>query len=214
VSAGHPPAPWRLHGRAIVVPALVPVERARIEVPAGVEIVPVAPGLTAGGLIAVTYEEGSTLTYSELIASPALVRSGRHVGGWISHIWVDSEHSVSGGRSIWKLPKELASFSHDRRDDGTQRFEATDANGVPLVRLAAGAPRLTAPAALPAAVPMISVEAGAHFFTLGRSSMRTGLARVRVEITADSPFASAGLRPSPVAVVGYASLVMPAARPI
>jgi len=214
VNAGHPPAPWRLHGRAIVVPALVALERARTEVPADVEVVPVAPGLTAGGLIAVTYEEGSTLTYSELIASPALVRSGRRVGGWISHIWVDSEQSVSGGRSIWKLPKELASFSHERRSDGTQRFEATDENGVPLVRLAASAPRVTAPVPLPAAVPMISGEAGSHFFTLGRSSMRVGPARVRVEITADSPFASAGLRPSPVTLAGHASLVMPAARPI
>ena len=214
MSAGHPPAPWRLHGRAIVVPALVPVERARIEVPADVQVVPVAPGLTAGGLIAVTYEEGSTLTYSELMACCALVRSGNRVGGWISHIWVDSEESVSGGRSIWKLPKQLARFSHERRDDGTQRFGAWSHSGVALVRLAAGTPRATPPVPLPAIVPMLSGAAGAHFSTTGRSALCAGPARVRTEITADSPFASLGLRPSPVAMAGHARLVMPAARPV
>jgi len=195
----------------VVVPALVPIECARRVIPDALEIVPVVPGHTLGGLIAVTYERGSTLTYSELIASAGLVRSGRHVGGWISHIWVDSQESVNGGRSIWKLPKELAEFDLDRRPDGTQRFAAR-AGGATLVRIAAAAPRVAAP--LSAVVPMISGsdDAAQHWFTLGRSSLRAGLARVKVEIPPESPFAGLGLRPAAVGIAGHARLVMDAAR--
>jgi hypothetical protein len=209
----HPPAPWRLAGPAVVVPALVPLERAREVVPRDAQVVPVAPGRTLGGLIAVTYEQGSTLTYSELVASAALVRAGRRIGGWISHIWVDSEASVSGGRSIWKLPKELAEFALDRPGDGVQRFTAR-AEGATLVRIAAAPPRLRAP--LGGLVPMISASDGGarHWFTLGRSGLRSGPARVKVEIPADSPFAELGLRPLPVAIAGRAKLVMDAARRI
>ena len=173
------------------------------------QVVPVAPGLTAGGLIAVTYEQGSTLTYSELVVSTALVRAGRSVGGWISHIWVDSEQSVNGGRSIWKLPKELASFRHD---PPARRFEAS-ADGVTLLRVAAAAPRFRSPVALPAVVPVVSGTAGSHWFTFGRSGLRAGAARVRVEIPPESPLAALGMRPAALGVSGHATLTMGAARP-
>jgi hypothetical protein len=194
------------------VPALVPLENARRAVPSSLQVVPVAPGHTMGGLIAVTYSDpDSTLNYSELIACPALVRSGRHVGGWISHIWVDDQQSVNGGRGIWKLPKELAEFQVDRRDDGSQRFAAR-ADGTTLVRIAAARPRLRAP--LTSLVPMISASDGGatHWFTLGRSTLRAGPARVSVDIPPESPFADLGLKPAPVATAGRAKLVMDAAR--
>ena len=205
----HPPAPWRLGGPAIVIPALVPVEAARRFVPPDAQVLPVAPGLTAGGLIAVTYESGSTLTYSELIVSAALVRAGRSVGGWISHIWVDSERSVNGGRSIWKLPKELASFRHE---PAARRFSAS-AGGTTLVRIAAAAPTLRPPVAVPAVVPMVSGTSGSHWFTLGWSALRASPARVRVEIPPESPVAALGLRPASVGLAGRATLTMGAARP-
>lgn len=207
----HPPAPWRLGGPAIVVPLLVPVERARAFVPDDVPIVPAAPGRTVGALIAVTYEQGSTLTYSELIAAPATVRGGARVGGWISHIWVDDEQSVSGGRSIWKLPKDLASFALDRRPDGTQRFSAR-ASGAELVRVTAARPRFTASLPAPAPVPMISGGEGSHFFTLGRSCLSGGPARVRVEVPTGSPLEALAFRPAPVGLAGRARLVMDAPR--
>ena len=209
----HPPAPWRLGGPAVVVPALVPIEQARRVVPSSLAVVPVAPGHTLGGLIAVTYEPGSTLTYSELVVHAGLVRSGSRVGGWISHIWVDSQESVNGGRSIWKLPKEMASFELDRRPDGSQRFAAR-AEGATLVRIAAAAPRVRVP--LASLVPMVSASDGGakHWFTLGRSALRAGPARVNVEIPAESPLAGLGLKPAPVATAGRAKLVMGAARRI
>jgi hypothetical protein len=209
---GHPPAPWRLGGPSVVVPALVPLERARSAIAADLQVVPVAPGRTLGGLIAVTYEPGSTLSYSELAVVAGLVRSGRHVGGWISHIWVDSQESVNGGRSIWKLPKDLADFVLERRADGSQRFAAR-AGGATLVRIEAAAPRGRAP--LGSLVPMISAsDDGEHWFTLGRSGMRAGPARAKVDIPAESPLADLTLRAAAVGIAGHARLVMGAPRRI
>lgn len=205
---GHPPPPWRLGGPAIVVPVLVPLARARAFVPRDVRVVPVAPGYTAGGLIAVTYERGSTLEYSELVVAAALVRAGRRWGGWISHIWVDSESSVNGGRSIWRLPKDLATFGHDP----ARRFEAV-AGGTTLVRIAAAEPCLLAPAPLPSVVPMVSGSEGSRWFTLGRSVLRAGPARVRVEVPPASPLAELAMRPAPVGLAGRATLVMDAPCP-
>jgi acetoacetate decarboxylase len=213
VSVAHPAAPWRLAGPCVVVPLLVPVARARRFVPGDVQIVPAAPGRTLGTLIGVTYETGSTLAYSELLVVCATVRSGNRVGGWISHIWVDDEQSVSGGRSIWKLPKDLAEFTLDRRADGTQRFAAR-ADGATLVRLAAAPPRFRASLPAAAPVPMISGAERARFFTLGRSGLSAGLARVRVDVPPDSPLADLGFTAAPVGVSGRAQLVMDAARPI
>lgn len=208
----HPPAPWRLAGPAIVVPALVPLAAARRFVPRHARVVPVAPGLTAGALVAVTYEHGSTLAYSELVVAAALVRAGRAIGGWISHIWVDSDASVNGGRAIWRLPKEPASFRHEATDDGPRRFEASAA-GTPIVRIAAATPRMRPPAPLPAVVPMVSGTRDAQWFTLGRSRLAAAASRVRVEIPPESPLAALGLRPSPVGAVGRAQLTMGPPRP-
>jgi hypothetical protein len=202
-----------LAGPCIVVPLLVPVERARRFVPGDVQIVPAAPGRTLGALIGVTYEPGSTLSYSELLVVCASVRSGDRVGGWISHIWVDDEQSVSGGRSIWKLPKNLADFTLDRPGNGTQRFTARS-DGATLVRIAAGSPRFRAALPTAAPVPMISGADGTRFFTLGRSGLSAGPARVRVEVPPDSPLAELGFTAAPVGVSGRAQLVMDSPRPI
>jgi hypothetical protein len=75
------------------------------------EIVSVFPGKTLGGVYLSTYKAGSILQYNELIVMGALVRYGRKLGAWISHIYVDNPDSVAGGREIWGLPKQLAEFS-------------------------------------------------------------------------------------------------------
>ncbi len=75
---------------------------------------------TAGGAVRpkgvygatfVSYEEGSPLTYSELLVARALPSSagkGRKVS--ITDIWVDSPASVAGGRELWAIPKGLCDF--------------------------------------------------------------------------------------------------------
>jgi hypothetical protein len=57
-----------------------------------------------GGIFLADYT-GGTLAYHELIVFSGLV---------VSHIYVDSEESMRGGREIWKLPKEMAEFTWSR----------------------------------------------------------------------------------------------------
>lgn len=70
----------------------------------------------------VSYEEPSPLTYHELLvarttkAKPAGSASDRRPDGGsrravtITDIWVDSESSQAGGRTLWAIPKELCDF--------------------------------------------------------------------------------------------------------
>jgi acetoacetate decarboxylase len=63
------------------------------------------------GAAFVSYEEGSPLTYSELLVARP-IRSdehGRRVT--ITDIWVDSPASVAGGRELWAIPKGLCDFT-------------------------------------------------------------------------------------------------------
>jgi hypothetical protein len=63
------------------------------------------------GAAFVSYEEGSPLTYSELlVARPVTTEEhGRRVS--ITDIWVDSPASVAGGRELWAIPKGLCDFT-------------------------------------------------------------------------------------------------------
>jgi len=64
------------------------------------------------GAAFVSYEEGSPLTYSELlVARPVRADGGRRVR--ITEIWVDSPASMAGGRELWAIPKGLADFELD-----------------------------------------------------------------------------------------------------
>jgi acetoacetate decarboxylase len=66
------------------------------------------------GAAFVTYEEGSPLTYLELLVAHLVDARGRKVR--ITDIWVDSEESLAGGRSLWAIPKDLAKLElSDRR---------------------------------------------------------------------------------------------------
>lgn len=106
----YPPAPWNLQGRAIQTLHLVDLENSRPFVPPELEIISILPGKTLGGTYISAYESGSILEYNELIVVAALVRYQGKIGAWISHIYVDNEDSVAGGREIWGLPKEMAEF--------------------------------------------------------------------------------------------------------
>jgi hypothetical protein len=49
------------------------------------------------------------MQYRELMAT-LLVRKGSRIMPTITHIWVDSPASLAGGRELWGIPKELATF--------------------------------------------------------------------------------------------------------
>ncbi|HET6626287.1 MAG TPA: acetoacetate decarboxylase family protein [Nocardioidaceae bacterium] len=71
------------------------------------------PGLY--GAAFVDYQEGGVLAYRELLVA-RLARDGMLPRVTITDIWVDSEASRDGGRSLWAIPKELADLDvGDRR---------------------------------------------------------------------------------------------------
>ncbi len=76
------------------------------------------------GAAFVSYEEGSPLTYLELLVARLLDARARQVR--ITDIWVDSADSMAGGRSLWAIPKDLAELElDDRRLGPTSHTEFT-----------------------------------------------------------------------------------------
>lgn len=110
----YPQAPWTLQGYAIQTLQPLDIDSVRPLIPSELEIIPVWPGKTLGGVYLSHYGSGSVLEYSELIVIAALVTHKGKFGGWVSHIYVDNPDSVAGGREIWGLPKELAEFTWEK----------------------------------------------------------------------------------------------------
>lgn len=109
----YPPPPWTLQGYAFQTVNLFDIDYCRSFIPSELQIISVLPGKTLGGVYFSSYQSGSVLEYNELIVVPALVRYQEKIAAWVSHIYVDNEDSVAGGREIWGLPKELANFTWD-----------------------------------------------------------------------------------------------------
>ena len=162
----HPPPPWFLTGELIVVPALVKPR-------------------ALGGVMLADYRSG-TLVYRELIVfSHATTR-----GMVVSHIYVDDEQSLQGGRQVWGLPKELAEFEYT-----PTRFVARQGDNTLLearIRRRPGRIPLLMPA------PIVS-DAG---MTIGRARINAGPALVTLDVPPSSPFASLGLSGTHLALAG------------
>jgi len=96
---GYPAAPWQMVG-SLWLSLFMLKEDADDLRPKGVY-----------GAAFVSYEEGSELTYSELLVAHQ-VGSGQHAKRvTITDIWVDSPASVAGGRELWAIPKGLGDFT-------------------------------------------------------------------------------------------------------
>ncbi len=105
------PAPWTLKGYAVQTLQWLDLDQVRPLIPPQFKIISPGFNQTLGGLYFSRYQSGSILQYNELIVISGLVSYSGQWGGWISHIYVDDEDSVAGGREIWGLPKELAEFN-------------------------------------------------------------------------------------------------------
>ena len=105
-AVAYPPAPWDMVGQLWLTLFRLrePVDERR---PAGVY-----------GAAFVRYEEGSPLTYGELlVARPVTTNEhGRRVT--ITDIWVDSPASIAGGRELWAIPKQLCDFDFETTRTG------------------------------------------------------------------------------------------------
>ena len=202
----YPPPPWNLRGEAAILAAPVRVADARrFDVPAGARLLS-AGGWTLGGVLLARYDETATLPYHELIVFSGLALAGGRPGFVVSHIYVDSPASVRGGREIWGLPKELASFTWSPKDVRVEQ------DGRPLLaaRLRRRAPRLV----LPLVAPVAGDRAGVTVHAAGTGRMRAALALARLEVPPASPFAGLGLDGSRAGVAGdRLDLRFPGARP-
>ena len=71
------------------------------------------PGEEAGvfAVAFIGYEPGGTLAYSELLVARRADEGGLALT--VRDLWVDSAESREGGRALWGLPKEMATFVRD-----------------------------------------------------------------------------------------------------
>lgn len=123
MSTPYPTPPWKLHGQAHVHAFLVPAS-ALPATPAGFKpLVLAGRGIVIAGWV--DYQGGSVLRYGELFAAVAGF-VGRRPTGVVTHMWVDSEPSMAGGRELWGYPKELASFALEIAPGGTGVAHAGD----------------------------------------------------------------------------------------
>lgn len=107
-SGAYPPAPWRLTGEAHVSFWLIDRDKVASSLPPAAKPFQLGPRclITTGW---VKYTPPGILAYHELLFSIP-VRSSVGWGVTIPLIWVDSPASLSGGRELWHIPKQLAEW--------------------------------------------------------------------------------------------------------
>jgi hypothetical protein len=161
-----PPAPWRLQGQIWTGCYDVGTHLA---LPDGLTSL-----LNPNWLILIVgrYLAG-TLRYDELIIG-ALVRRGLRVGIHFHAIWVDDEVSLWGGRYIWGIPKELATFTWN-----ADTVQITDERGL-IVTLTVNAHAARAPWLWMPAPGFFGFQDGRCLYTLTRTHARVGTSRIYV----------------------------------
>ncbi len=223
MSNDFPPAPWVLRGQMYFSVWMVPAERLQVRVDPAFELLTVA-GRACVAACFVDYQEGSVLTYGELFGAVSVKPRGSHrYGMTATHMWVDSEPSLRGGRALWGMPKELARFELDHRPPGGAFAGACwDPEGRELARV-----RFQSLAALPRSVripfllPNLQVLHGrVHAPKAPQALIRFSPRVLRGadwSIPADSPLASlgiAGARPWVSCQVRDFEWNLPAATPV
>ncbi|MBD1911641.1 MULTISPECIES: acetoacetate decarboxylase family protein [unclassified Leptolyngbya] len=183
----YPAAPWSLQGRALVSVQTVDVAAMREFLPAALDVIQIFPGKTLGGVYLSSYEEGSVLTYNELIVFCGLTRYGDRIGPWVTHIYVDNPRSVAGGREIWGLPKEMASF---RWTAGENPQVAVYQDDQLLCRLKYHSQFPGVPVSLPPFLGAFSLLHSNFVWFKAQGRAKTHLLMgAEVEVPSDSPFA-------------------------
>jgi hypothetical protein len=187
VSTAYPPEPWRLRGDLHMSVFLVPLAEVPLDLP------PRCRPIRLGRFGVVTtawviYRPGGVLAYDELM-SMVLVRDRWRPRPTITHIWVDSIVSRDGGRALWGIPKELATFERSADRFAAASAEAPIATGT--VR-----PRLRVPGRVPSRFHVVQTLAGAAKVTAVRARARLALSRAEFDVDATGPLGFlAGHRP-------------------
>jgi hypothetical protein len=176
----YPPEPWHLGGVLHASVWRVPVAELPVTFTPGVR-----PSVWLGRVTLVTawviYEPGGVLDYHELMAVVRVRLKGRTLNT-VTHIWVDNVSALIGGRELWGIPKELATF---RFNDGSGFEAVAAANGHRIASLRFS-PRLTLPGWWRFSLPTAQQLAGRVKVAEVQSLSRLQLGR------ADWDFAPAG----------------------
>jgi Acetoacetate decarboxylase (ADC) len=196
-SQDYPPAPWRLRGQMYFSIWMVPAERVQVRLDPAFELLTFA-GRACAAACFVDYQEGSVLTYGELFGALSVkARDSGHRGLTVTHMWVDSERSMRGGRALWGMPKEMARFELAHQPPGTGTFAGAgwDARGGELARVRfkalGGLPRLVR---IPLGLPNLQVLQGRVHAPKGAIHFSPRLLRgAEWSIPAESPLASLGI---------------------
>jgi hypothetical protein len=195
-SNDYPPAPWVLRGQMYFSVWWVPLERVQVRLHPAFELLSPA-GRVCVAACFVDYQEGSVLTYGELFGAVSVkVRGTRRHGLTVTHMWVDSERSLHGGRALWGMPKELARFELDHAPpEGTFAGACWDPRGGELARARFKAlpgllPRFVR---LPLELPNLQVLQGKAHAPRGPIRFSPQLLRADWSIPAQSPLASLGI---------------------
>ncbi len=200
----YPPPPWRLIGTTttLVAASLIDVAQARQYIPDDLEIVEFGRGRTVGAIGLVNYGPRSVFSYNELVVICGLARAGGRIGGWISHIWVDSTRSQAGGQEMFGLNKQLASFTRIVKD-GQVRIEVESEEG-PL--LTATTPKVGWAPALPGRGNAFGTVNGDRRLLEFTSVVRFRPTSTRLVIPDHAPFAHLGLAKPFFSVSGQAKV--------
>ncbi len=166
----YPPAPWRLRGGAWL--GLFAADPP-VTLPYGLQHV--LPSRSA--VVALLRYLQGTLQYDELMIG-SLVRHGLRAGLHVDHIWVDDAQSLQGGRQIWGLPKELATFTW-----AGSTVQVADSAG-PIVTLSVD-PRTALLPRLPLALPFFGYRDNRWVYAIGSGSARLGRAGMRLSNWSD-----------------------------
>ena len=199
-----------LRGEAAILAVPVRAAAARAYgLPEGVELVG-AGGWTLGGALLARYDETATLEYHELIVFSGVARVGSAAAMIVSHIYVDSPSSLSGGHAIWGLPKELAEFEWDWPGGSV----AVTQGGRPLLRASLrGRAGVRIP--LPLLSPVFGSVGGRTVRAAGRGTLPAAPVLARLDVPGQSPFAGLGLTGTRLGIAGRGlDLRFPAARPV
>nr|WP_246361071.1 acetoacetate decarboxylase family protein [Haloechinothrix aidingensis] len=140
----------------------------------------------------VSYQRGSVLEYEELMCT-VLVRRGRRLFPTISHIWVDSAASRDGGRALWAIPKELASFEVT---PGARRRAREVGPGAGVLATTDLDVLATLPFRVPFTLGVLQSRSSTPQLSRVRGSARPALSRARWSVEHAGPLGFlSGLRP-------------------
>ncbi len=155
------------------------------------------PGKTLGGVFLTAYGPGSTLEYHEFGVVAGWVRHGGRSGFYLSHLYVDSEPSVEGGRRMG-YPKELARFHWEDGPTGGSATLYQEERPLCTLRYSRPVGRLR----LRLQGTTLSRRDDTIFRFRHRATANWGLCRLQLDIPPESPLAPLHLVQPVMALAG------------